>query len=97
VAAQRCMAVFGMKSMGGSGEMISKGALTPTEALSFAMSLPGVSTTIGGMDSMAVLDQNLKILRDFKPLTAEQMDALRAHGKQFDDGRYEVFQKYGEV
>ncbi len=91
VAAQHGMAVFGMKSMGGSGEMISKGALTPTEALSFAMSLSGVSTTISGMDSMAVLDQNLKILRDFKPLTAEQMDALRAHGKQFDDGRYELF------
>jgi uncharacterized protein len=91
VAAQRGIAVFGMKSMGGSGEMISKGALTPTEALSFAMSLPGVSTTISGIDSMAVLDQNLKILRDFRPLTAEEMDALRAHGKQFDDGRYELF------
>jgi predicted aldo/keto reductase-like oxidoreductase len=91
VAAQRGLAVFGMKSMGGSGEMISKGALTPTEALSFAMSLPGVSTTISGMDSMAVLDQNLKILRDFKPLTSEQMDALRSHGKQFNDGRYELF------
>jgi predicted aldo/keto reductase-like oxidoreductase len=90
VAAQRGMAVFGMKSMGGSGEMISKGALTPAEALSFAMSLPGVSTTISGMDSIAVLDQNLKILKDFKPFTAE-MDVLRAHGKQFDDGRYELF------
>jgi uncharacterized protein len=91
VAAQRGMAVFGMKSMGGSGEMISKGALTPAEALSFAMSLPGVSTTISGMDSIAVLDQNLKILKDFKPLTSEEMDVLRAHGKQFDDGRYELF------
>ena len=29
VAAQRGMAVFGMKSMGGSGEMISQGALDP--------------------------------------------------------------------
>jgi predicted aldo/keto reductase-like oxidoreductase len=91
VAVQRGMAVFGMKSMGGSGEMISKGALTPTEALSFAMSLPGVSTTISGMDSMDVLDQNLQILRDFKQLTADELDALRAHGKQFDDGRYELF------
>ena len=48
-----------MKSMGGSGEAIVHGALTPTEALSYAMSVPGVSTTISGMDSMAVLDQNL--------------------------------------
>ena len=91
VAVERGMAVFGMKSMGGSGEMIAKGALTPTEALSFAMSLPGVSTTVSGMDSMAVLDQNLAILRDFKPLSDEQMTALRTYGKQFEDGRYELF------
>jgi predicted aldo/keto reductase-like oxidoreductase len=90
-AAQRGMAVFGMKSMGGSGEMISHGALTPTEALSFAMSLPGVSTTISGMDSMRVLDQNLEILRTFKPLSEEQISAMRLYGKQFDDGRYELF------
>jgi aryl-alcohol dehydrogenase-like predicted oxidoreductase len=91
VAVERGMAVFGMKSMGGSGEMISGGALTPTEALSYAMSLPGVSTTISGMDSMDVLDQNLDILRIFKPLSEEQITALRTHGRQFEDGRYELF------
>jgi uncharacterized protein len=91
VAAQRGMAVFGMKSMGGSGEMISQGALTPTEALTFAMSLTGVSTTISGMDSMRVLDQNLEILRNFKPLSEDQISALRDYAKQFDDGRYELF------
>jgi predicted aldo/keto reductase-like oxidoreductase len=91
VAAQRGLAVFGMKSMGGSGEMISQGALTPTEALSFAMSLPGVSTTISGMDSMRVLDQNLEILSNFKSLSAQQIGELRSHAQQFDDGRYELF------
>jgi predicted aldo/keto reductase-like oxidoreductase len=91
VAAQRGIAVFGMKSMGGSGEMIVQGALTPTEALSYAMSLPGVSTTISGMDSMRVLNQNLEILRHFKPLSEEEIFALRTYGKQFEDGRYELF------
>jgi aryl-alcohol dehydrogenase-like predicted oxidoreductase len=91
VAVQKGMAVLSMKSMGGSGEAISHGALTPTEALSYAMSVPGVSTTISGMDSMAVLDQNLRILAGFQPLTTKQMDDLRAHGKQFNDGRYELF------
>jgi hypothetical protein len=85
------MAVFGMKSMGGSGEAIVHGALTPTEALAYAMSVPGVSTTISGMDSLAVLEQNLRILHGFRPLEKAQMDALRAHGRQFSDGRYELF------
>ena len=91
IAVQKGMAVFSMKSMGGSGEMIVQGALTPTEALSYAMSVPGVSTTISGMDSMAVLDQNLQILANFKPLTQQQMQQLREHGRQFRDGRYELF------
>jgi uncharacterized protein len=91
LAVERGMAVFGMKSMGGSGEMISMGALTPTEALTYAMSLPGVSTTISGMDSMGVLDQNLEILKNFKALSQEQISALRTYGKQFEDGRYELF------
>lgn len=57
--------------------MISMGALTPTEALTYAMSLAGVSTTISGMDSMGVLNQNLEILRNFKPLSEEQITELR--------------------
>jgi uncharacterized protein len=76
--------------MGGSGELISKGAFTPSQALSYAMSFP-VVTTISGTDAMEVLDQNLTILRDFKKLSAGQMQVLRDHGKQFDDGRYELY------
>src|ERR1700721_4268860 len=76
--------------MGGPARTISEGAYTPAEALSYAMSLP-VATTISGIDSMEVLDQNLAILRDFKPLSADQMQALRDHGKQFEDGRYDLY------
>jgi aryl-alcohol dehydrogenase-like predicted oxidoreductase len=90
MANRRGIAVLGMKSMGGSGELISKGAFTPSEALSYAMSLP-VATTISGIDSMEVLDQNLAILRDFKPLSTDQMRALRDQCKQFNDGRYELY------
>jgi uncharacterized protein len=90
VANRRGIAVLGMKSMGGSGELISKGAFTPSEALSYAMSLP-VATTISGIDSMEVLDQNLAILRDFKPLSTDRMHALRDQCKQFNDGRYELY------
>jgi aryl-alcohol dehydrogenase-like predicted oxidoreductase len=48
----------------------------PREALSYAMSLP-VATTISGIDSMEVLDQNLAILRDFQSISTEQMQTLR--------------------
>ena len=44
---RRGMAPLGMKSMGGSGEMIMNGALRVEEALRYAMSLP-VATTISG-------------------------------------------------
>ncbi len=81
VAKAKGMAVFSMKSMGGSGEPITHGALTPTEALSYAMSIAGVTTTISGMESMAVLDQNLSILSQFKPLSEQHLNELRAHGK----------------
>ena len=91
VALNKGMAVFSMKSMGGSGEPIVHGALTPTEALSYAMSVPGSIDDLSGMDSMAVLDQNLEIVRNFKPLSEQQMSELREHGREFNDGRYELF------
>jgi len=55
------------------------------------MSLP-VSTTISGMESLAVLQQNLKIASGFKPLSAEAMQATRERVRTLAaDGRYELF------
>jgi aryl-alcohol dehydrogenase-like predicted oxidoreductase len=73
---KRGMAALGMKSMGGSGEPILRGAVTPEEALRYAMSLP-VAVTISGIDTLPVLRQNLAIARGFKPLTEKEMQALR--------------------
>ncbi len=90
-ANKRGLAVFGMKSLGGSGEMVRKGGVTPTEGLSYAMSLP-VATTISGMDSMEVLTQNLAIACGFKPLSEEEMASLRERCKTLAaDGRLELF------
>ncbi len=100
-ANRRGIAVLGMKSMGGSGEIISHGAATPSDALRYAMSLP-VATTISGMDSLGVLEQNLAIAKGFQPMKPEEMQALRERVRVFAaDGRYELFKttkKYdGEV
>ena len=78
------MAALGMKSLGGNGQPIIQGVVTVTEALRYAMSLP-VATTISGIDSLAVLRQNLAIARGFKPMTPTEMEALgraRAAGRR---------------
>src|SRR4051794_8568300 len=88
---KRGIAPLGMKSMGGSGEMIRKGVLTPAEALRYAMSLP-VATTISGIDSLEVLHQNLEVARGFQPLQSTEMNALRQRCRMYAaDGRYELF------
>ncbi len=90
-AQRRGIAVLGMKSLGGSGEMVKHGGVTPEEGLRYAMSLP-VATTISGMDSIEVLQQNLKVASGFKPYTEEEMEALRKRCQLLaSDGRLELF------
>jgi aryl-alcohol dehydrogenase-like predicted oxidoreductase len=90
-ANRRGIAVLGMKSLGGSGEMVTHGAITAEEGLRYAMSLP-VATTISGMDSMDVLEQNLAVAANFKPMTDAERKALEDRVRQWSaDGRYELF------
>jgi aryl-alcohol dehydrogenase-like predicted oxidoreductase len=85
------MAPLGMKSMGGSGELIRHGVVTAAEALSYAMSLP-VAVTISGIDSTAVLEQNLEIVRGFRQLDSKEMYALRERCRSdASEGRFEQF------
>jgi len=88
---RRGIAPLGMKSLGGSGEMVSQGGVRVEDALRYAMSLP-VATTISGMNSQAVLRQNLAIGKGFQPFTEAQMGSLREQCKEAAaDGRYELF------
>src|ERR1700693_6406722 len=68
----RGMAALGMKSLGGSGELVRHGAVTPEQGLRYAMSLP-VATTISGVDTMQVLEQNLRVAVNFQPLASAEM------------------------
>jgi aryl-alcohol dehydrogenase-like predicted oxidoreductase len=88
---KRGMAALGMKSLGGNGQPITKGVVTVEEALRYAMSLP-VATTISGIDSRAVLHQNLAIARGFKPMNPEEMEALsRRCAAAAGDGHLELY------
>ena len=75
-ATRRGIAALGMKSLGGSGEMVRHGGITAEQGLRYAMSLP-VATTISGMDSMEVLNQNLAVAVNFQPFTTAELKELR--------------------
>ncbi len=91
VLVRRGIAPIGMKSLNGNGEAIKQGVIRVEDALRYAMSLP-VTTTVSGMDSLAVLRQNLKIARNFKPMTPAEKAAHRKKcAKYAADGRYELY------
>jgi aryl-alcohol dehydrogenase-like predicted oxidoreductase len=88
---RRGLAALGMKSLGGSGELVREGAVVVTMGLRYAMSLP-VAVTISGIDSLEVLHQNLEIARGFQPLTDSEMQGLRdACRFEASDGHLELF------
>jgi aryl-alcohol dehydrogenase-like predicted oxidoreductase len=88
---RRGMAALGMKSLGGSGELVREGAVAVTMGLRYAMSLP-VAVTISGIDSLDVLHQNLRVARGFQPLSAGEMQAVREGCRvEAADGHLELF------
>jgi predicted aldo/keto reductase-like oxidoreductase len=88
---RRGMAALGMKSMLGGGQAVIDMPFTPEEMLSYAMSLP-VAVTISGIDSLAVLHQNLAVARGFKAFSSDQMQALRQRAAvAAGDGHLELY------
>jgi propanediol dehydratase large subunit len=91
-AQKRGIAPIGMKSLTGAGDPVSKGIVTVEEALRYAMSVPGVCTTVSGIDGIDVLRQNLAIAAGFKPMPPEEMQALRERVRPVAaDGRLELY------
>jgi len=83
---------IGMKSMGGGGEPVKRGVATPEELLRYAMSVPGILTTVSGMDSYDVFRQNLAVANNFTPLSGAEMAALEDRVKAMaGDGRLEHY------
>jgi len=88
---KRGIAVLGMKSLGGNGSIVKKGDITVQDALRYVLSLP-ITTLVSGIDSEKVLDQNLKILREFKPMTKEEIIVIEKQTEKLaGDGRFELF------
>ncbi len=71
ICKEQGIAVVGMKSFS-SGDIFKLGTgVTPDEALRYAMSAD-VATIVSGMDSIEVMQQNLKIADGFTPISDEE-------------------------
>jgi len=91
-AVRRGIAVLGMKPFCGAGDPVKKGAVTADEALRYAMSIPGVTVTITGMEKPEILRQNLQIAQNFIPMQPGEMKALETRVSAVaSDGRFELF------
>jgi aryl-alcohol dehydrogenase-like predicted oxidoreductase len=85
-AARRGMGVIAMKVYaqgallrgGGVRGMISRSGLSPAEALGYVHSLPGVSTSVIGCRTPAEVDENARIVREWKDFDVETMRQLES-------------------
>lgn len=74
-AVEKKMAIIGMK-VPARGEIFRPGGITTmTEAMSYVLTLP-VSTIIVGISKLEELEENVRIAKNFAPLTAGQMERL---------------------
>lgn len=89
VVQKRGMGIIGMKSLAGGD--ILKANITPEEAITYALSLP-IDTLVSGIDSLEVLTQNLKIVRNWRPLSEKKKNNLLHKIAPFaDDGHLEWY------
>jgi predicted aldo/keto reductase-like oxidoreductase len=93
-AVKRGVAVLGMKPFNGAGNPFHTAdvALTPEQALHYAMSVPGVTLTITGMETVEIVRQNLAIARTFAPLSSDQLAEIERNvASSAADGRFEMY------
>jgi uncharacterized protein len=76
VLVQHNIGVLCMKPMGAQ-VILRSGAVSASECLRYAMSLP-TSVVITGCDSMAILQHAINVARNFRPMTDEERTALLA-------------------
>ncbi len=91
LARERGIHVIGMKAFA-EGRMLKEGHIDADDALRYAMSLPGVLTTVTGIDSQAVLDHHVRIADGFTPLDEVALQSLRDRYRHLaTDGHIELY------
>jgi aryl-alcohol dehydrogenase-like predicted oxidoreductase len=74
-AARRAMGVIAMKVVA-QGALLGPGKLSMAEAVSYVWSLSGVSTAIIGCQTIAEVDENARLARDFSAMDERTMRTL---------------------
>jgi predicted aldo/keto reductase-like oxidoreductase len=88
---RRGIAPIGMKSLGGDARMVKARAVKAEEALAYTLSLP-IATLVSGIDSMRILNQNLRVARGFSAMTERQRQLLRRRvSAKAVDGKFELY------
>jgi len=78
LAVEKQMGIIGMK-IPGRGRLLA-GKITMNEALRYVLTLP-VSTVIVGCDTIAQLEENVTIAKEFTPMSATQMAGLETRAE----------------
>lgn len=94
VCLKKNVGVIGMKGLAGGrdkGRIPEYLKLSAVDCYRYSLSLP-ITAQVVGITSMAELQQNVKLARNFQPMPKAEMDALRAKVKDVaSDGRHELF------
>ena len=94
VCLRKNVGVIGMKGLAGGGvegRLIEKLGMKADECYSYCLSLP-VATQVVGITTMAQLKADIALARNFKPLSAQQRQALLSRVRdEATDGRHELF------
>ncbi len=94
VCLKKNVGVIGMKGLAGGypeGRLLAKMNLSVEECFRYCLSLP-VATQVVGITTMAQLEQDLRIARNFQPMSQSERNALVARVKdEAGDGRHELF------
>jgi len=82
VAVKKEMGIVGMKIPARDRIFSNGGIITMKEAMDYVMTLP-ISTIIVGIDKIAELEENVKIAKEFKQLTVDEMLAIEEKAKPY--------------
>ncbi len=82
VAVKKEMGIVGMKIPARDRIFSNGGIITMKEAMDYVMTLP-ISTIIVGIDKITELEENVKIAKEFKNLTVDDMLAIEEKAKPY--------------